>query len=88
MGSRIVLLTNMVLTGASGFALLGLLLFGSAGTINYINAWMLIIALFLLMISFGTVLLIRYPETLNGRLKSTEKETTQTTKYRLIPYIW
>ena len=77
MKSRVVLLINMIIKGVSGFILLALLLFGSAGTMNYLNAWMLIIALFVLMLSFSTVLLIKFPETLKGRLKSKEKESTQ-----------
>ncbi|MEA4971041.1 MAG: isoprenylcysteine carboxylmethyltransferase family protein [Candidatus Pelethousia sp.] len=71
------LLINMIVKGLLGFFLLGLMLFGAAGSLRYTNAWLLIAALFLLMLAMGTLLLLKYPETLERRLKAKEKESAQ-----------
>lgn len=71
------LLTNMVVKGLLGFLLLGLPLFGAAGSLRYMNAWLLIAVLFSLILAMGTLLLLKYPETLERRLKAKEKESAQ-----------
>ncbi len=77
MNKKIQLLINMIIKGILGFVILGLLLFGCAGSIYYINGWVFIVALFALMLVMGIVLLIKYPETLERRLKSKESEDSQ-----------
>ena len=71
------LLLNMLVKGIFGFALIGLPLFACAGTLDYVNAWMLIASLFVLIMTMGFVLLFKYPQTLEKRLKSRESERAQ-----------
>jgi protein-S-isoprenylcysteine O-methyltransferase Ste14 len=71
------LFINMVLKFASGFALIALMLFGTAQTFAYPGAWILMTALALPMIAFGVTLLAKDPETLKGRLDSRETEKPQ-----------
>lgn len=77
MNKRLHLLVSMMTKGLCGFLMLGLLLFGCAGSLQYINAWMLLASLFVLMSTMGTFLLIKYPETLEKRLQAKEQETAQ-----------
>jgi protein-S-isoprenylcysteine O-methyltransferase Ste14 len=62
-----------------GLVLFGLLLFLPAGTFEYWNAWVLIVALFGPMLVLGAVLLFKSPELLAKRLASKEKESQQKT---------
>ena len=62
-----------------GLILFGLLLFLPAGTFEYWNAWVLIVALFGPMLVLGAVLLFKSPELLAKRLASKEKESQQKT---------
>ena len=71
------LLVNMIIKGLSGFFLLGVILFGMAGTLRYWNGWLLIVPLLLLMLAMGTLLLAKYPQTLERRLKAKENENAQ-----------
>jgi len=57
--------------------LVGLLLFVPAGTINYPNAWLLIVILFVPMLVAGIVMMFRNPELLKKRLNAKEKEKEQ-----------
>ncbi len=75
---------HMIVKGVLGFLLLGLLLFASAGTVYYTNAWVFLITLFTLMLVMGLVLLIKYPKTLERRLKSKESEASQKSYIALI----
>lgn len=77
MKSKVTLLIQMVVKGFLGFLLLGLFLFGCAGTTQYPNAWLLILSLFALMMAMGITLLVKYPETLQRRLKARESEKAQ-----------
>ena len=61
----------------SGLILVSILLFIPAGTLNYWNAWLFIGALFVPMLIFGIVLMIRNPELLRKRLNAKEKEAEQ-----------
>lgn len=63
--------------GVVGFLLLGLLLFGCAGSLRYVNAWMLTGTLFVLMTTVGIILLFKYPETLKKRMQARERESAQ-----------
>ena len=51
-----------------GFILLGLLLFGTAGTYYYWNAWIFLLTLAILMISMGGFLYRKNPSLLEKRL--------------------
>ena len=61
----------------AGIAVVGLLLFLSAGTIGYWHAWLLIGVLFIPMLVVGAVLLLKCPELLKKRLNANEEETEQ-----------
>lgn len=88
MNKKSKLLTNMVVKGLLGFLLLGLPLFGAAGSLRYMNAWLLIAALFSLMLAMSTLLLLKYPETLERRLKAKEKESAQKGYVSLIGFLF
>ena len=60
-----------------GLLFVGFLLFGSAGTFNYINGWIFIVVLFVPIFILGLLLFIKSPELLRKRLDGKEKETTQ-----------
>lgn len=71
------LLLNALLKFILGIALVGLVLFIPAGTINYPNAWLFICLLFIPMLIFGIYLYIKKPKLLERRLNNKEKENTQ-----------
>jgi protein-S-isoprenylcysteine O-methyltransferase Ste14 len=77
MNKKAQLLIRMLVKGILGFLLLGIPLFGCAGTLHYANAWVFISSLCTLMLIMGLILLIKYPETLERRLKAKESETAQ-----------
>ena len=52
-------------------------MFVPAGTINYPNAWLLIVILFVPMLVAGIVMMFRNPELLKKRLNAKEKEKEQ-----------
>jgi len=60
-----------------GFIIIALLLFISAGTLNYWNAWLFIGILFIPMFILGNILMIKSPDLLRKRLNSKEKESKQ-----------
>ena len=60
-----------------GLVMIGAMLFWSAGTFNYWNAWLFIALLFIPMFILGVILFIKDKELLRKRLKSKEKETEQ-----------
>lgn len=60
-----------------GALIISALLFVSAGTLNYPNAWLFMGLLFIPMLIAGTVLLIKNPELLKKRLDSKENEGEQ-----------
>lgn len=61
----------------SGVAVLSILLFVPAGTLNYWNAWLLTGILFIPMFIAGIVLMVKNPELLRKRLNVKEKEAEQ-----------
>lgn len=77
MQSQNKLLARMLAQALSGMVVLGALLFGSAGSWHYVNAWLLIGALTLLMLGLGLLLLVRHPEMLAKRLNAKESQTVQ-----------
>ena len=62
-----------------GVVLVGLLLFLSAGTLRYWQAWLLIGILFVPMLMAGLVMMGRNPDLLRKRLDAREKESEQKT---------
>ena len=60
-----------------GLLLVSSILFLSAGTFNYPNAWLLIILLFVPMFFVGFILGVTNPQLLEKRLRNKEKETVQ-----------
>ena len=62
-----------------GVILVGLLLFTTAGTFEYWNAWLFMGTLFIPMFIAGIVLMIKNPKLLKERLDAKEKESEQKT---------
>lgn len=60
-----------------GFIMLAALLFVPAGTLDYWNAWLLLVILYVPMLIVGAVLLVKNPELLRKRLKARENEVEQ-----------
>ncbi len=61
----------------AGLALICALLFGPAGSFDYIGAWRLLGLLFVPMLLMGTLFLFTSPDLLRRRLSSKEKRKTQ-----------
>ena len=70
------LLKQTLIKFASGVTGLGLILFLSAGTFAWWNAWVFMAVIFLPMTAVGTLLFLKEPELLEKRInmKETEKE--------------
>ncbi len=71
------LLLNALVKFAAGLAIVGLMLFLPAGTMNYSNGWLFILLLFVPMFLLGGWLFIRNPELLEKRLNTKENESEQ-----------
>ncbi len=71
------LIFNALIKYIMGLALVGLLLFLPAWTINYPGAWLFIALLFIPMLFIGIVLFAKSPALLEKRLNNKEKEKTQ-----------
>ena len=79
---RFKLIVQAVVKFITGLLLVAVLLFVPAGTLKYMNGWLLIIILFVPMLVAGVILLIRNPALLEKRLKSRENESEQ--KYVIV----
>lgn len=62
---------------ACGLAMVGLLIFLPAGTLGYVNGWLLVALLFAPMLIAGFVMLAKSPEFLKKRLDAKEKQAAQ-----------
>lgn len=62
-----------------GVIIVGGLLFISAGSFSFWNAWLFMVILFIPMFVVGIILMIKDPELLKKRLSNKEKEKTQKT---------
>ena len=62
---------------ALGIALVGLLIFLPAGTLNYLNGWIFMGVLFVPMLIAGIVMMIKNPKLLASRLDAKEKQKEQ-----------
>ncbi|SHM33823.1 methyltransferase family protein [Ruminococcus flavefaciens] len=71
------LIINGFIKLISGFIILMLLIFLSAGTLRFLNGWLFIGLLFIPMLIMGIVLLIKNPALLEKRLNGKEKESKQ-----------
>lgn len=60
-----------------GVVIVGVLLFLSAGTFDYWNAWLLMGVLFIPMFFAGIVMMVKNPELLKKRLSAKEEQTEQ-----------
>lgn len=67
----------------AGVVLIGLLIFLPAGTINYINGWILMSVLFIPMFIAGIIMMIKNPNLLASRLQAKEKEKEQSLVVKL-----
>ena len=67
----------------AGVALLFLLIFLPAGTLDYWNAWLLMGILFVPMFLAGIVMMFKNPELLRKRLNAKEKEDEQSLVIKL-----
>ena len=74
---RLKLAVNALMKYLMGLLFIGMLLFLSAGSFLYFNAWLFILLLFVPMFFLGTVLLIRAPGLLAKRLEHKESQATQ-----------
>ncbi|RVU54489.1 methyltransferase family protein [Anaerosphaera multitolerans] len=75
--TKLQLILNMAVKFGLGFLIIGFLLFSTAGTVKYINAWIYISSMAVLMLFFGIYLLVKEPETLKRRLLSREPNKEQ-----------
>lgn len=71
------LILQAIIKDFSGLVLVELLLFLSAGTFTFWNAWLFIVLLFVPMLIMGIVLLFIAPELLAKRLNNKEKKGAQ-----------
>ena len=74
---NIKLFFRAIIKFALGLIIVGLLLFLSANTFKYWNAWLLIGLIFIPMFIAGIILMIKNPDLLRKRLNVKEKETEQ-----------
>lgn len=61
----------------AGVLLFGALIFAPAGTLNWMNGWLMMGILFIPMMVMGIVMFCSAPELLTKRLKNKEERTTQ-----------
>lgn len=71
------LLVNMIVKFLIGLLLVSCLIFIPAGSLSFMNGWLLIILLFVPIFIFGCYLYIKKPNVLKRRLDVKEKEDTQ-----------
>ena len=76
------LLTQSLTKFLLGVAVIGLLLFLSAGSLHYWQGWLLMGILFIPMFCAGLVMLVKNPELLRKRLNAKEEENEQKTVVR------
>ena len=60
-----------------GLALVGLMLFWPAGTLEYARGWLFMALLFVPMLTAGIIMLIKNPDLLKKRLDAKEKQSAQ-----------
>lgn len=71
------LLVNALVKYLAGFALMAALIFVPAGTVSFMNGWLLMVLLFVPMLFLGIYLYVKAPELLKKRLNTREKQSGQ-----------
>ncbi len=71
------LLKEAIIKIVSGIVLMGLLLFVPAGTIRWLDGWLLMIILFVPMFFAGLLMYAKAPDLLRSRLRAKETESEQ-----------
>lgn len=71
------LLFQAILKFLLGVTLVGLLVFGTAGSFAYVNGWIFMGILFVPMFLAGIVMMVKNPELLKKRLNAKEKQSDQ-----------
>ena len=71
------LLISTLTKYVAGVVLFGALIFAPAGTLGWLNGWLMMGILFVPMMIMGIVMLCSAPELLTKRLKNREERTTQ-----------
>ncbi|MBE6562925.1 MAG: hypothetical protein E7660_04240 [Ruminococcaceae bacterium] len=77
------LFISAILKFALGILLVGFLIFLPAGTLNFINGWLLMGVLFVPILILGIVLMLKNPELLKKRLEGKEKQKDQSLVVKL-----
>lgn len=77
------LLIEAIIKYLSGVVLTGVLVFLPAGTVKFVNGWILMGVLFLPMLLAGIVMMFRAPQLLEKRLRGKEKQKEQSLVVRL-----
>ena len=77
------LFIQAILKFVLGVLLVGVLIFLPAGTLNYLNGWVLMGILFVPMFFAGVIMMFVNPELLKKRLDAKEKQTKQATIVKL-----
>ena len=71
------LLISALTKYVAGVVLFGALIFAPAGTLGWLNGWLMMGILFIPMMIMGIVMLCSAPELLSKRIKNKEERTTQ-----------
>ncbi len=71
------LLKEAIIKIAAGIVLMGLLLFVPAGTIHWLDGWLLMIILFVPMFFAGILMYAKAPDLLRSRLRAKETQSEQ-----------
>ena len=77
------LFVQAIIKFVAGIALVGLLIFLPAGSLSYINGWVLMGILFIPMLLAGIVMMIKNPTLLAKRLNAKEKQKEQSLVVKL-----
>lgn len=72
-----------ILKFALGVVLVGALIFIPAGTLSFVNGWILMVILFVPMFFAGLVMMAKSPDLLRSRLNAKEKENDQSLVVKL-----
>lgn len=77
------LFVQAILKFALGVVLVGALIFIPAGTLSFVNGWILMVILFVPMFFAGLVMMAKSPDLLRSRLNAKEKENDQSLVVKL-----
>ena len=77
------LMISAIIKFICGILLVGLLIFLPAGTIHFLNGWILMGVLFIPIFIAGVVMIIKKPDLLAKRLDAKEKRGEQTLVVKL-----